>query len=158
MEHNGLTCVERLVFESIHRGNQDISQIIHDSGLSLSTINHIIQYLLMRGLILKIDQIYSINPHLNPYLLDDLNQSQKFEMMELIEGVLKTQKKLKMSKFYLTPKDEPIFKALLKNLEKFIEELPPAPTHISTKDHRFFVWGGDQYGNIIQNLLTGVMA
>jgi hypothetical protein len=157
MNHYGLTCVERLIIESIQRGNNNLHSLMRDTNLTLFTLNTAIKYLVVRNLIIQKSKSLSINPNLNDYLREEFNSpsTKKHELLELLNGMLSTQNKFKMKKFYLTPKDEPYFKAIIKNLEDFLDKLPPADQSISTFDHKVFFWGGDGYGTVIQNLLRG---
>jgi hypothetical protein len=150
-----MTCVERMVFESIQRGHRTLTEIMSDTQLNLYSVNVAIECLIGKSLICFKNHHYIVNKQ-GDVIQEKLNspESVKHEYLELLHELLQRDR-IFQSTFYLSPKDKPIFKALLKNLENFIRQLPPAPQHIPLADYEYYFWGGENYGKAIQQLLKG---
>jgi hypothetical protein len=154
-----LTTVERLVLESISTGTKDITALMRDTQLELRFLANILHALTLRSYITVTSEGYSVNRHLPLGEMQKLNDQklQRYEALELIEGLStgRTQN-LGLRKAWVSEKDRTILKALIKNLEQFMQTLPPPPKDASLHDYTVVVWGEDKYGDVVKRLIGGV--
>ena len=156
MNHFGLTATERIVLESIERGNTNLSQILVDTQLPLAPLQLLIQTLIIKGIISQQGKSITLNQHISQIIEDEVSsiQSRKWETKEILDSFNKTQDQIKMNKVYLTQKDEVIFKGLLRGIDEFIQKLPKAPSNISTAEHSVIFLGYEKYGSLIQRMIS----
>ena len=154
-----LTSVERIVLESIGRSPKGISELMRDTRLELKFLANILHALSLRSYIVLKEDGYHPNKYLPEEELLLLNDETavRHEALELIEGLAQAKgKKLGVRKAWVSERDRAILKALLKNVEDFMLNLPPAPKEAAIHDYTLVVWGEDFYGPTIQRLIGGV--
>ena len=153
----GLLIVERMVLESISRGNQKIQQISEDTSLKENFIKEILGLLKERGLIegsdlFKIkegERVKSLNS--SEFVKNEIRDIFATHINECFEKEKKEQFKLK--KFWMSSQDEVILKAHLKNLEDFIKGLPQNVGQ-KTKDQKVMFWGVSKYSDLAEGSLS----
>lgn len=156
---NTLTCVERIIVESIGRSSKTLSQLNLDTSLSPRLLLNILNALTLRGIITQREGKYSISNHISKEAVESLNgvENQKTEALELIESMLSQPEVVKLKKVYVSEKDKPILKALLANLNNFFQTLPEAKDDVSLSQYSLFIWGEDQYGKNIKRMVEGLV-
>jgi hypothetical protein len=154
---NHLTCIERIIIESLQRKKKNAIQLHQDTGLETRLIINVLNALTIRGFVQQQDRIYSVKEMLHPENKKLLNSTEsiKHEAMEIIESMLMKGESIKLKKVYVTAKDLPILRALINNLNNFFLTLPQPESDIEIKDYSLFVWGLDNYSNTINNLIKG---
>ena len=155
-----LTSVERLVLESLGSSPKDLKALMTDTRLDLRFLANILHALTLRGYIVASEGGYTPNVHLPAKELASINDenARRHEAMELIEGMaVANDKKLGMRKAWVSEKDRKVLNAILKNLEDFMQTLPPAPKGTPLHDYTLVVWGEDKYGPVVQRLIGGVL-
>jgi len=151
-----LTSVERIVLESVGRSPKGINELMRDTRLELKFLANILHALSLRNYIVLKDGGYHANKRLSEEELLKLSdeESVRSEALELIEGLASAKdKKLGVRKAWVSERDRVILKALLKNVEDFMQNLPPAPKDAAIHDYTLVVWGEDFYGPTIQRLI-----
>lgn len=154
-----LTSVERLVMESLGQGPKSLTALMSDTRLELRFLANILHALTLRSYIVLTSDGYAHNPHLPAEELALINdeQARRSEALELIEGLTNSKdKKIGVRKAWVGEKDKVVLAALLKNLEDFMQTLPPAPKHAQLHEYTLVVFGADQYGQTVQRLIGGV--
>jgi hypothetical protein len=156
---NTLTCVERLIIESLGRSEKNVFELHRDTTLNQRILINILNALTLRGITHQRDGRYSISKHMTPDTLNSIKNSmgQKTEALELIESMLSQESIVRLKKVYVSEKDKPILNALLNNLNNFFQTLPEAPKDVSLSDFSLFVWGEDQYGKNINRMIKGLL-
>jgi hypothetical protein len=156
---NTLTCVERLIIESLGRSEKNVNELHLDTTLSHRILMNILNALTLRGITQQKDGRYSISKHMNPETLCVIKGylGQKTEALELIESMLSQESIVRLKKVYISEKDKPILNALLNNLNNFFQTLPEAPKNVSLSDFSLFIWGEDQYGKNINRMMKGLL-
>lgn len=155
-----LTCVERLVLESLGNGPKDLATLMRDTQLELRFLVNILHALTLRSYVVHGEQGYAPNHHLpseERAALHDDSQA-RLEAMELLAGLAHSQeKKLGLRKVWMSDKDRSILRALLKNVEDFVQTLPPPPKHAPLHQYTLVAWAEDQYGEVVKRLIAGVV-
>ena len=156
---NSLTCVERIIVESIGRGTKTITQLNQDTSLSPRLLLNILNALTLRGIISQRDGEYAISNHISKEAYETMQgfENQKTEALELIESMLSQPEVVKLKKVYISEKDKPILKALLANLNNFFQTLPEAKKDVNLSQYSLFIWGEDQYGKNINRMVEGLI-
>lgn len=156
---NSLTCVERIIVESIGRGTKTITQLNQDTSLGTRLLLNILNALTLRGIISQREGVYAISKHISKEASETLQdfKNQKTEALELIESMLSQPELVKLKKVYISEKDKPILKALLANLNNFFQTLPDAKEEISLSQYSLFIWGEDLYGKNINRMVEGLI-
>lgn len=156
---NTLTCVERLIIESLGRSQKTVAELHHDTTLSHRILMNILNALTLRGVIQQNTGKYSISRHMNGETLGVLKSTvgQRTEALELIESMLSQESIVRLKKVYISEKDKPILNALLNNLHNFFQTLPEAPKDVSLSEFSLFIWGEDQYGKNINRMMEGLL-
>lgn len=156
---NTLTCVERLIIESLGRSEKTVFELHCDTTLSQRILMNILNALTLRGITQQRDGKYSISKHMTSETLNLIKNSmgQKTEALELIESMLSQESIVRLKKVYVSEKDKPILNALLNNLNNFFQTLPEAPKNVRLSDFSLFIWGEDQYGKNINRMMKGLL-
>ncbi len=155
-----LTCVERLVLESLGSSPKDMKALMRDTQLEMRFLANILQSLTLRSYVVHGPDGYRPNQHLPSGEMRQLNHEScvRLEALELIEGLCKSpDKKIGLRKAWMSEKDRAILRALLKNVEDFVQSLPAPPKQAPLHEYTLVVWGEDQYGQAINRLIGGVV-
>lgn len=153
---SGLTSIERLVLESIGQSPKEIPALMQDTRLELRFLSNILHALTLRSFIVRTAIGYELNHHLPELERAKLNEfsSKKTEAVELISGLLASEESpLRLKKVAMSDKDRSILKALLKNVENFVNGLPAPTKNDPTHSWSVVVCGEDRYSNIINRLI-----
>lgn len=156
---SGITTVERLVLESIGQSPKEIPALMQDTKLELRFLANILHALTLRSIVVRTEHGYALNQHLPSAEKQQLNDfhSRKAEVTELITGLLDPQDSpLKLKKVAMKEKDRAMLRALLKNVEDFINGLPAPGKNDPTHSWSVVVCGEDRYHNIINRLIKEV--
>ncbi|EQC49635.1 hypothetical protein [Bacteriovorax sp. DB6_IX] len=159
-----LLLLERVVVESIAKGNFRIENIQNDTGLDYSFLLSICSRLIKRGLITYKLGEYKISKDEESWGKVNHPLILKNEIKEVSENIIdvffndKVTNSLKLQKVYLSDKDEKILNSLLDSVESFVKDLRNSPQNkaMSTKKQKVLMWGYGQYSDIIQNTLKVV--
>ncbi len=156
---NSLTCVERLIIESLGRSDKKVTQLQIDTSLNIRILRNVLNALTLRGVIGQRAGKYFISSHMTNETKMVIQDSvgQKTEALELIESMLSQENVVRLKKVYISEKDKPILKALLNNLNNFFQTLPEPPKDVSLSDYSLFFWGEDKYGKNISRMMEGVL-
>ncbi len=156
---NSLTCVERLLIESLSRSKKMLSELHLDTSLNHRIIVNVLNALTIRGVISQKSGIYSLSEHMSAETIEVIKNSsrQKTEALELIESMLSQENIVRLKKVYVSEKDKPILNALLNNLNNFFQTLPEPTKDVSLSDYSLFFWGEDKYGKNINRMVEGLI-
>ncbi len=156
-----LLTFERVVLESIAKGNKLLNTIQTDVGLELSLVLSIVSKLLRKGLIMKTGSSYELLHNDIAWKKVSKIEGQREEVNEITESLVdlffnKGGAHLKLQKVYLSKSDEKIFNALLYNVESFINGITKDQRErgekIHSKDKKIVMWGHTTYEKILNNL------
>jgi len=167
-----LLVVERMVLESLSRGEKAIDQISSDTGLSHSLLANILGLFAMRGIIKFFGGQYSLSDEgIKSYLpiINDKNAIAS-EAKELFTSLVnryydehhKTEEtNLKVRKIFLTKAEERLLNSHLANLESFLysieEDRKRHPrSRGSLKDLTLFIWATSKYSEVMDSFLKAV--
>lgn len=156
-----LLMLERIVIESIAKGESLLEGIQRDTGLDYSLVVSICAKLLKRGLIDYKRGIYSVSRNEICWRSVNRNESLKNEIKEVSENIIdvffqdKAKNKLKLQKVYINEKDEKILNSLLHSVESFLLDLRNSQRgkDIKTKNQKVMMWGYGSYSDLIENTL-----
>ena len=151
---SSLTSVERLVLESLGSAPKDLKSLMADTQLELRFLVNVLHALTLRSVITLTDEGYSPNRHLPAQEIASMNDesSRREEALELFNGI----HNMGLRKAWVSEKDRKILKAILKNLEDFMQTLPAAPKNAPLHEYTLVMWGEDQYGSTIRRLIGGM--
>lgn len=153
----GLSTIERVILEALSNQSLTIREIQNETGLTSNVTFNLLQALIIRGLVGYQNSEYCINQNIPPSVIQTLNpdEARKFEALELITSIVEAPKneEFKLKKVYLEGSDEKIFKSLLIQMESLINEASKKRKG-SVKDCKVIFWAYDNYGSIIQRLVS----
>jgi hypothetical protein len=147
-----ITCIERYVIESIGKNSLTMLEIEKSTGLKKDLLNLLIQEFLASD-ILNYDRArYSLN--FKNYKKSVRNKEHlSSEVAQIVESCfLAEESQFHLKKIHLNERDEKIFNALVKNVEHFLESVEV--TNQNIKEKQVFFWGGGNYENICNNILS----
>lgn len=151
-----LSSVERAVLESVGREKKTVFDVAQDLNICPGLTQELLDSLVTNQLLHKAQHSYSLN---NSQLLKIDAQG---EIAELAEEVVNTclgsrsDSAIGVQKFWLSPSDEKILRALLLNVERFISNIKK--DHLAKKDklseQKVIFWGMTDYQKLIQRNLN----
>jgi hypothetical protein len=155
---SGITTVERIVLESLGQAPKDIPRLMADTRLELRFLANVLHALTLRGLVVQDGAGYACNRHLPAAEIEEMNAPlhRRGEALELLGGLLGGENRMRVQKAWMTDKDRTILRALLKNVEDFVKNLPAPPKGAATHTWSVVAWGEDQYGAVLNRLLGEV--
>jgi hypothetical protein len=159
-----LLMLERIVIESIAKGENTVCRIQKDTGIDHSLLLSIAAKLLKRGLVDYRKGEYSVSKNEVCWRSVNRNESIKNEIKEVSDSIIdvffqdKTRNKLKLQKVYIDEKDEKILNSLLHSVESFLVDLRNSQRgkDIKTKNQKVLMWGYGGYSDLISNTLKVV--
>lgn len=164
--NDGLLLVERMILESLEKGEKNIADLVQDTGLKTNLICNIIAHLVMDNIIHLRKGKYYLNlaekekwlPLVNNKSL--IQQEVKELFISLINAHFELSEKkqygLKVKKIWLNSMDEKILEAHFNNLNEFIENLEKYPARRKSeklKEKRVIFWGQSFYGDLAEESL-----
>jgi hypothetical protein len=155
---DGMTIFERIILESLEKEEATLQKIKEDTALNENILSRSLQHLVAKNMVRIEKQQYSLNQghkeEWRSFLQKEENVS--LELQELLEGILKVALKknpqgfMKIKKIHLGERDEIILKAMLKNIETFIDGVEKlTPKSESTFSKKVVVTGMATYQDII---------
>lgn len=151
--------IERLVLESLSKSAKEIFELIQDTKLDKQVIINILQTLLLKNLIVIEERRYQISKNLNSVLIKQLKneQSMLIEVSQVVKSTIKQclnskDNSFKYKKVYMDKDEEKLFKAMLIQLESFIEGLDKKRG--KTYQQKVIFWGSNSYENITSDMLN----
>ncbi len=152
---SGITTVERIVLESLGQSPKDIPRLMADTRLELRFLANVLHALTLRGFVVQDGAGYACNRHLAAAQQEEVDgaRHRREEALELVGGLLGAENRLRVHKAWMTEKDRTILRALLKNIEEFVTNLPAPPKGAATHTWSVVVWGEDQYGAVLDRML-----
>lgn len=147
-----ITCIERYVIESIGNESLSLPEIEESTGLKLDLLNLLIQNFLASAIIKYEKGKYSLNFSNYQKSLADKEQI-SVEVGQIVESCFKdSESQFHLKKMHLNERDEKIFNALVSNVENFLASIKF--TNKNIKEKKVFFWGGGNYENICNNILS----
>lgn len=146
----GMTIFERIILESLEKNEKTLPELIEDTALNEKLIFHCLKNLAAKNIILIQERKYTLNYQGKEQWNQNLLQADhlKLELQELLEGMLNVALKktpeslLKIRKVHMEEKDEMILKAMLINVENFLQELEKKSTRSKKTSHKKIVFTG----------------
>lgn len=162
-----LLVVERMVLESLIKGDKTITQIALDTKIQKRVLTNILANCLSNGFISFRKGFYSLNNKTKLEWLPAINKKDhvKEEVKELFSSLTnnyfskeKNNAQLKMQKLSMTKDEEVIFKSLIYNIEFFISSIKSdrsrRPIKEKTCDQTIIFWGHSNYAEVVKSTLS----
>lgn len=154
--------LERLVLESLSKCPKELFELMQDTKLDKNVVINILQSLLIKNLLTVTNNRYQINQNLNQVLIQQLKDQQNtlIEIGQVVKTTIKHSQNFKDNSFkykkvYMNSDDEMLFKAMLIQLESFIEELEKKNKKKGkTYQQKVIFWGSNSYENITTDMLS----
>lgn len=151
-----ITSIERFILETLDKKQMSYEEIRRESGLKDNVCFNTLQALVIKNIIAIHGVYYSINRNISPENVNRINHPlhKAQESSELFENFLLTSKEaFVLSKIALNDKDQKIFKAMLKNLEDFLNDCHKNnQKNIPYKDRSFIFWGMTKNQHLINEV------
>jgi hypothetical protein len=151
--------IERLILESLSRSPKELFELMHDTKMDKNVIINILQSLLVKNLLTVDSNRYQINSNLNQALIQQIKNEQNtlIEIGQVVKTTIKhslnyKDNSFKYKKVYMNNDEEKIFKAMLIQLETFIEGLDKKKG--KTFEQKVIFWGSNSYENITTDMLN----
>lgn len=156
--------LERMILESIQMQQKTIANICFDTNIQPAILQNIIQSLIVKGLILLNDEgIYSINKNLSESSKASLRNKENviLECNEIVRASIKISidedsKNFHLKKVALNESQKKLLKAMLYNINSFLEDCHQENKNIKTKDQTVIFWGENTYENLTQNIIKTI--
>ena len=157
-----LSSLERIVLESIGRGKTEAFAIGEDTSLSPGVVQEILLQMTENNLIQQNDNKYSLkSEHLSSL---DIKSEVKEMAETLITSCLKNKihhgegaqkSNLGLQKVWMTEGEEKIFRAMLTNIETYLNNLKKQNIAFPSKlsEQKVIFWGVSDYYAITQEML-----
>lgn len=153
-----ITSIERFILETLENKQMTFEEIKQESGLKENVCFNTLQALVIKNIVITNGAFYMINKSIGKDQLHQINHPlhKAQESSELFDHFLMTSKEaFILTKVALDEKDKKIFKAMLTNLESFINDCHNKNKKFTSyKDRTFVFWGMTQNNNLI-NEVTG---
>ena len=159
---NGLTIFERIIIESLEKKEKKIGDLQNDTCLQISILANSINYLIAKSIIVVKEDIYFLNLKYKHLWQPDINNpvNIELELQEILESLLKLEIKhkgkdhLKIKKISVGESDKIILKAMLRNIESFINNLGKSKKSKNdrTSDQQIVVWGLATYNELLKEI------
>ncbi|MEX1099320.1 MAG: hypothetical protein WEB87_02770 [Bacteriovoracaceae bacterium] len=153
------TILERMILESINKSDKTVDAIQADTGVDTGACVNVICSLLAKNLVVQKNNIYQFNQSLGPAIVAELNDRRNLtvEINTLVRecvkmSLLENQSSFKFKKVYMNEKEKKLLKAMLYNLETFLEGLKQNKG--PTKEETFVFWGGENYAKAINAYIS----
>lgn len=153
------TVLERMILESVNKSAKDLEQIHEDTGLDKSICTNVLFSLLAKNLIIIDFNVYRLNKNLSEAILSELTDQRNrcVEINALVRecvklSLLEGSDTFKFKKVYMSEKDKKLLKAMLYNIETFLDGLKSQKG--KTKEETFVFWGGENYANAINAYIS----
>src|SRR5690606_17623443 len=151
-----ITSIERFVLETIDNKQMSYDEIKNECGLKDNVCFNTLQALVIKNIVTTNGATYTINKNISSENISKINHPihKAQESSELVESFLLTSKDaFVLSKVALNEKDQKIFRAMLKNLEDFINDCHKSnKKNISYKDRSFIFWGMTKNQHLINEV------
>lgn len=149
-----ITMLDRMILSSIIKNNKNKLQIHYDTDIDIQIIQKVLEDLIIKNILIIKNDEYKINPNLSSDQLKDLKSKEylKSEKRQIASSLI-DEDLVNLEKFYLTKKDETIFKGMIKNLELFIQEAKKSTSQ--TKNETILFWGMNNYKSILDKTIFG---
>lgn len=155
----GLLSVERMVLESVFKGNCTISGISLDSGLSEMFVRTLLGNLKDYGLISYRKGQVEIAKNSEHFKVINKKENLSIELKELFSSLVDNyygkgnDVELKMQKIWLTDYEEKILKSMMQNIDNFIKSIRKdrllRPEEEILAEQKVIFWGLDSYSSLI---------
>ena len=153
------TVLERMILESINKSPKNLDAIKEDTGLDSELCLNVVYSLSAKNLIVTKAQKYAINSNLCEGIIAELKDSQNraVELNMLVRECVKDTVMGKgdsfgFKKVYMNQREKKLLKAMLYNLESFLDGLKENKG--KTKDETFVFWGKENYGKAILDYIS----
>lgn len=153
--------LERIVIESISKGEDTLESIQKDTSLDYSLVLNITARLIQQGLIKYKEGKYSIYKNEIAWQKVNRGESVAVELKEIAEGMIdnyffdKEKNILKLQKVYISEKEEKILKSLLDNIESFITNIradqKKRKVRKETQSQKVIFWAYSEYRDLLDN-------
>lgn len=160
---NPLTILERHILELIVQEEKNFDEITASIKLSQHSSKSALEKLLAKGFISfdSSKKTYFLNKNLSNQNLLELKNKELLlsESSFITKSTIKAQLNqepnttFKLKKAYLNSSDEKVFKAMLINLESFLEQ---HRTNSKNTEQKIIFWGETSYENIYTNTLNHI--
>mgnify|MGYP002025777572 CR=1 FL=1 len=153
------TILERMILESINKGDKSLNEIKHDSGMDQQICENVLYSLMAKGLIKIEGTKYKMNAGLSEAIIAELKDqlNMTVEIGSLVRecvksSILKGNDSFKFKKVYMSESDKKFLKGMLYNLETFLDGLKSNKG--PTKEETFIFWGGENYAKAVSNYIS----
>ena len=160
----GLLAVERMVLESVSKGNESIEKISETTSLTEMFVRTILSNLRDHGIIKFKKGKFFLNSELENFKRINQPNNLKYEIKDLFGSLVdnhynssKEKPTLKMQKIWLTEHEYKILKSMMINMESYIKSIRKDrllnPEQEVIAEERVIFWGADTYSNLISQTL-----
>lgn len=156
---------ERLVVESLAKGEKSLNDLHHDTAIAYGLLNNIIVQLQFKEVLSYEKGKYYLKKE---SFSNSSSQRESFqlELKELFMSLLNQYFEddrtatLRVQKVWMNDSEEKIFHSYLINMEKFLSDLQKNQYHkastLTTKDKKVVVWGHANYSQLIEQTLKAI--
>lgn len=158
-----ITPLERLILEALQSKKEQIPLIQEETGLPIELIQNILRNLILKGFVIYEPDSYLINFE-NKFFLDLLkNKDNLFsECDELIKVCLLKELEIRSKDFFrlrkssLTSHQSLLLKAMLHNIDSFLNDCDKENKAMPLKEKTLIFWGKNQYQDTYTRLIENL--
>ena len=166
---DGLLVVERMLLESLEKGEKDLEGIEKDTGLFRGLLGNLIPGLVHRGIIDYRNGVYFLNRKQKNEWLPVINDREniKEEMQEMFSSLIQRKfsksderaEDLRVQKIWLTDEEYRLLESQLKSLDMFIQNIKdkrkrhPLKNKEVTREKKVIFWGQATYADLVKGTL-----
>ncbi len=158
---NGITTIERAIIESLVRKSKDLKSLTKDLDIHENVIFNSLNFLIENKMVTTFNGSYSIQNVEKWQKKINSSINTNYEFHELSTGIQLSNiehrcKDFKIKKIWMDREEKAIFKSMIYNLEKFLDDIAKKNIQnhfLKTKDQIVFMQGHSSYSNICNALL-----
>ena len=153
------TILERVVIESIFKGNKTVKKIVEDTSLNSKLIEHITTSLCEAKLLEEREGEVKIPSQKRDYIIQNMQnkKNQMIEMNTLIKSCMRKsvqglEKPFHFKKVFMDDKEQVILQGLLNNVDNFLKSVES--NRGKTKNETIIFWGSENYASSLYSYMA----
>lgn len=148
-----ITLLDRLIINSISKGNGEVSSINKDSDINEEIIYIVLQDLIVKNIVVFMNSKYQINSNISPEQVKEINNTIDLQNEKILisKSLIRKQGHFNLKRFALNSKDQILFEGMLKNINLFLEN--NQIQNQLTKEENLFVFGFGNYTEIVKDTI-----
>jgi hypothetical protein len=148
-----ITLLDRLIINSLSKGNNDLTSIQKDTDIDYRIIEMVTQDLVIKNIIITMDNKLHINKNINEEQAREINNSKDLnnEKIYVAKSLIHENKNFELKKYSLDNKNQILFEGMLKNITQFLDCNKIKES--KTKDEKLFIFGFGNYSQIVKDTI-----